>query len=256
MLFTLKEIQDYRLRTTDGNLGEINTFLIDDFEWMVRYLVVEVSSRHVMLSVLAFDAPDTKTRILPVDVTREAIMNSPTFDFNQPVSREVERRFSDYFDWPYYWEQDEVPTTMEGDMSSIPLIEMELEREKNEEQELIPETGSTDAEESKPNHHLCSTRALFGNTIHTTNDDHKAGKLVDMVTRNEDWDIPYLVVETGGLLSGKKVLIAPGWVQRIDEVNSRMDVNLTQETIRDLPPFNSVLDLTSDYPDKFNENPK
>ncbi len=46
MLFTLRGIQDYLLRTVDdGATGEIKTVIIDDFDWVVRYVVAEVAER-------------------------------------------------------------------------------------------------------------------------------------------------------------------------------------------------------------------
>jgi len=243
MLFTLKDIQKYQLRTADGDFGEIKSFLIDDFEWVVRYLIVEVGSRNVLLSVFAVGTPDSSANLLPVNVTKEKVMNSPTFEMNQRVSREVERRFSDYFEWPYYWEPDDVPNTLPGDLTAVPLIDLELDREQKQSEELIPETGAFGAETTEANKHLRSTRTLFGQAIHATNDDRNAGKLVDMVTQDDDWNILYLVVDTGGLLPGKKVLLAPSWVQRIDEKNSRIDLNLNHETIQDSPQFTSLQDL-------------
>ncbi len=254
MLFTLKEIQEYQLNAVDGEFGKIKAFLVDDFEWIVRYLVVEVGSRNVLLSVLAVGDPDRDHQVLPVNVTKEKIMNSPNFNVNQRLTRETERQFSDYFEWPYYWEPDDVPNTLPGDLTAVPLIDMELDREQQEgEQELIPQTGTTGSEAAQSNDHLRSTQALFGSTIHTTNDDRSAGKLSDIVAQSEDWNVLYLVVDTGGLLTGKKVLVSPNWVQRIDEAGSRIDVNLKQETIQASPEFHSALDLDSDYQSRLSD---
>lgn len=246
MLFTLKDIQEYKLRAQDGDFGKIKTFLIDDFEWTVRYAVAEIGSRNVLLSVLALDVPDTVNRVLSVNLTRERMMNSPEINFDRPLSRATERQVSDYFEWPYYWDAADVPNTLPGDLTAVPLIDMELDRERQEvgqDQELIPQTGDADQD----NFHLRSTKDLFGLAIHTTNDDRNAGKLSDIVAQDEDWQILYLVVDTGGLLSGKKVLLSPTWVEKIDESDVRMDVNLAEATIKDSPAFNSVVDLNDDY---------
>ncbi len=254
MLFTLKEVQDYQLRAVDGDFGKMKTFLLDDFEWVIRYLVVEVGSRDVLLSVLAVGEPDRDHKVLPVDVSKDKVMNSPTFDIHQPLSRETEREFSDYFEWPYYWEPDDVPNTLPGDLTAVPLIDMELDREEKEgEQALIPETGTTGPETDQPNDRLRSTQALFGDTIHTTNDNRAAGKLFDIVTQSENWNILYLVVDTGGLLSGKKVLVSPNWVRKIDEAGSRIYVNLKQETIQNSPEFQSIHDLDGDYQSRLDD---
>ncbi len=250
MLFTLKEVQDYRLQAIDGDIGRIKSFLVDTFAWVVRYIVVEEGSRYVLLSVTTLNPLDSRERFLPVNITKEMIINSPSFDFNQPVSREIERQFCDYFEWPYYWEPDDVPNTLPGDLTSVPLIDMELDREQQEEEEeMIPETGASDltSHPEQHDHYLAKSQELLGSTIHTTNDDRNAGKLVDMVGQAEDWNIMYLVIDTGGLLSGKKVLVAPSWVKQIDILNSRMDIDLKQETIRNSPEFKSIEDLTPDY---------
>jgi hypothetical protein len=246
MLFTLKDIQNYRLQAVNGDFGAVKTFIIDDFAWVVRYLVAEVGSRQVLLAVQAIGAADRNAHVLPVNTTKERIMNSPTFDPKQTITREVEQRFSDYFDWPYYWEPEDVPNTMPGDLTAIPLIDMELDREQQEEQELIPQTGETDAGAAEDNRYLCSTQDIFGYTVHAMNDDRNAGKLADMVIEDEDWNIQYLMVDTGGLLPGKKVLLAPSWVQRIDQANSRIDMDLAHETIQDGPEFASIDALNSD----------
>lgn len=253
MLFTLKDIKDYHLQAVDGEIGKIESFIVDTFNWVVRYLVLELENkRYILLSAGAIGKPASGVQALPVFVSREFITNGPTFDITQPLSREIERQFSDYYEWPYYWEPGDVPNTLPGDLTAVPLIDMEIDREqKEEEQELIPATGDETAGQN--NFHLHSTRELFGETIHTTNDDHNAGKLVDIVTQDENWNVLYLVVDTGGLLSSKKVLVSPNWVQQIDEMGSRIDVNLKQETIQNSPEFNSAQDLTSDYQSRLND---
>lgn len=251
MLFTLKEIQEYRLHAIDGDFGEIRDVIIDDQDWAVRYLIVGIGSRQVLLSIYPLSTPDMDKHVLPVNLTQEKMMNSPVIDFGQPVSREVERQISDYFDWPYYWAPDEVPDTRPGDLTAVPLIEMELDREEQEQEELIPQTGETSA--GQQNGHLQSAKAMFGSVIHASNDDHDAGKLVDMLTGNEDWSILYLVVDTGGMLSGRKTLIAPTWVEQMDVPHARIDINLSSETIHNSPEFSSTVDLSEDYQDRLRD---
>lgn len=245
MLQSLREIQEYRIQAQDGEFGKIHSFLVDDFEWILRYLVVEVGSRTVLLSVRALGMPDRDGQVFPVNVSTEFMMNSPVINLDRPLSREIERQLSDYFEWPYYWDPTDVPNTAPGDLTSIPLIDMELEREQNEE-ELIPQTGGTGGVNSQ-DYHLRSSKTLFGDAIHATNDDQGAGRLYDIITQDEDWNVLYLVVDTGGLLSGKKVLVSPNWVEQIDEMDSRIDVNLSSETVKDSPEFRDIEDLTDDY---------
>lgn len=242
MLHSIKEIQEYQLKATDGDFGEIQFFLFDDFDWVVRYAVVEVGSRRVLLAMHAFGQPDGNARILPVNLTREKIMNSPVIDLNMPISREIETQLSDYYEWPYYWSPTDYPETMPGDLTAVPLIDMELDREEQleqQEQELIPQTGSTP--------HLRSTRQALSSVLHTTNDDKNAGRMVDMVVRDDDWSILYLVADPGGILTGKKVVVSPNWVEQIDEPEMRIDIDLKAETVYNSPSMENVLDLTDDF---------
>lgn len=253
MLFSLQEIQNYQLRAQDGDFGEIKSFLIDDDNWVVRYLMVKVGNRDVLLSVMAMGAPDPIERVVPTNLSRDRIMNSPEIRAGKPLSRDIERQLSDYYEWPYYWEPGEVPNTRPGDLTAVPLIDMELDKEAQEDQALIPQTGEESSSEKKNESHLHDTKVLFGETIHTTNDDRNAGRLTDMVTQDEDWNLLYLVVDTGGLLTNNKVLVAPSWVTQIDELDNRIDVQLSAETIQNSPNFNTIGDITQEYQTKLND---
>ena len=41
MLRSLKKLEHYTVTATDGDIGSVANFLLDDERWTVRYLVVE-----------------------------------------------------------------------------------------------------------------------------------------------------------------------------------------------------------------------
>ena len=41
MLRSLKELEHYAVSATDGDIGHVADFLLDDERWIVRYLVVD-----------------------------------------------------------------------------------------------------------------------------------------------------------------------------------------------------------------------
>src|SRR5690554_372334 len=127
-------MQKYKLRAVDGDFGEIKFFLFDDFNWVVRYAAIEVGSRSVLLAMHTFEQPDNEAHTLTVQLTREKIMNSPIIDLDLPISREIETKLSDYYAWPYYWQATDYPNTMPGDLTAVPLIDMQLDREEQEEE--------------------------------------------------------------------------------------------------------------------------
>ena len=244
MFYRLSEIQDYSLRASDGEFGEIRGFIIDDLDWQVRYMVVQVGSRYVLLAPRVLGQPDVQNKTFPVTVGRAAVMNSPEIDPELKLSREMERRLADHFEWPYYWDADDVPTTSPGDLTAIPLIDMQLEKEA-EEQEQAPQANAN-GEVS----HLRNTREIFGYTVHAANDDANAGRLEDLVVNGEDWSVLYMVIDSGG----QHVLVAPAWVKEIDEMDSRIAMDLSSETIRSSPPFATIADLTPDYQNRLNQH--
>lgn len=248
MFYNLHELQKYHLRGQDGEtFGEIKSFVIDDFDWVIRYIVLSIDNRTVLLSRFTFGSPDPIAKVIPITVNQEKIINSPELDLSGSLSRDIERKLSDYYEWPYYWEPTDVPNTLPGDLSAVPLIDMQLDREAQEEMELIPQTGDPRGTLNHDDSHLRSTKVIFGQTVHTSNDDRNDGKLVDMVTQDGDWSVLYLVIDTNDLLSSHKVLVSPSWVERIDEINNRIDIKLSSETIHKSPEFSSIVDLTKDY---------
>jgi len=62
MLRSMKDLEGYGIRATDGTIGHVKDFCFDDHTWVVRYLVVEtgswLSSRKVLISPIAIGHPD------------------------------------------------------------------------------------------------------------------------------------------------------------------------------------------------------
>ena len=246
MLFNLKDVQGYRLQALDGTFGEIKYFLIDTFHWSVRYVVVQVGSRQVLLPIRSVAIVDALSKALLVNLSSEKIMNSPEIPLDRPFLRAREQELFDYYEWPYYWDAADVPSTMPGDLTAVPLINMELEREAAED-EMIPQTGQQEDQ------HLYHSDVLFNATVHATNNDQNAGLLSDLIVRDADWEVLYAAIETGTPLARRKVVLAPTWIEQIDAADGRVDVNLTSDTIEGSPEFKDVMDINEDYQARLND---
>ena len=57
----------------------------------------------------------------------------------------------------------------------------------------------------------------------------------------------YIVVDTRNFLPGKKVLISPAWVEKVDWAEGKVRVNLSQEGIRHSPPYNPSAPIDREY---------
>ena len=107
MLRSMKNLEDYAIRATDGIIGHVKDFYFDDEAWVIRYLVVDtgtwLSSRKVLISPISIGHPDWTDRVLPVSITKEQVKNSPDIDTQKPVSRQHEIQYLGYYGYPYYW---------------------------------------------------------------------------------------------------------------------------------------------------------
>ena len=65
--------------------------------------------------------------------------------------------------------------------------------------------------------------------------DGALGEVEECFFDDEQWTARYLVVDTGGWLSGRRVLISPGSVRDVDIANGRVIVILTRKQVEDSP---------------------
>jgi len=65
--------------------------------------------------------------------------------------------------------------------------------------------------------------------------DGELGSVVELYFDDETWGIRYLVVDTGGWLSGRRVLISPFSIIRTDWDAKRLDVALTKKQVENSP---------------------
>ena len=80
-------------------------------------------------------------------------------------------------------------------------------------------------------------KSLIGFTMGAT--DGEIGKVRDFYFDDHSWTIRYLVVETGGWLSGRKVLISPEAVIKENRDKHVFPVNLTMEQIKNSPDIDT-----------------
>jgi sporulation protein YlmC with PRC-barrel domain len=107
MLRSLEEVKGYHIQATDGKIGHVEDFIVDDESWEIRYLVVDtrkwLHGKQVLLSPKWIQEIKWLESNVYVDLSREAVRNSPKYDPFSPVNREYEIRLYDYYGRPKYW---------------------------------------------------------------------------------------------------------------------------------------------------------
>ena len=206
----------------------------DDESWAVRYIIVDTGKwlpgRLVLISAMAVTQPDRVSRQLNVALTREQVRNSPAIDTEQPVSRQQERLHLRYYGYPYYW----VGPALWG-ASTLPAVATPPVP--------VEAAGATDSDSAES--HLRSCREVAG--YHLRGTDGELGHADDFLVDDSDWAIRYLVVDTSNWWVGRKVLIAPEWVDSIDWLERSVHVDVTRATVEQAPRYDAAAHVTRQW---------
>jgi hypothetical protein len=78
-----EEMIKYHLRETDGRMGHIADFLIDDEVWQIKFIEADTRNwwpgKHVLIAPERIDSIDGENRIVHVNLSREALEHSPVY---------------------------------------------------------------------------------------------------------------------------------------------------------------------------------
>jgi hypothetical protein len=231
MLHKAKTLESYRVDSLDGHIGNVNDFYFDDHHWAVRYLVAATGSwlegRKVLLSPYARVAVSTEKQHIAIALTKRQIEDSPSLASDKPVSRQFEESYYAYYGWPMYWNG---PFMWGG--GPYPVGDFnQYTRSPQAEKVWDP--------------HLRSTRAVSGYHIQAA--DGEIGHVEDFVIDDQSWAIRYLIINTHNWWPGKKVLVAPYWIERISWETSKIFAKLSREAIKQSPQYTEESGLTREY---------
>jgi hypothetical protein len=105
-LRSTSEVTGYSIHATDGDIGHVDDFIVDDGDWAIRYVVISRSwwpGKKVMLSSEWIERVSWDARQIFVPLSRETIKGAPDWDDTQPLSRADEQRLFDYYEMRGYW---------------------------------------------------------------------------------------------------------------------------------------------------------
>lgn len=238
MLRNLDDLHDRAIRASDGDIGHVKDFYIDDQAWVIRYLVVEtggwLSSRKVLISPISISHPDWPRKELSVSITREQVKNSPGIDTDKPVSRQHEIDYLAYYAYPSYWGGPGLwgasaqPNMMMPQFTSTPsVVKPQIDN---------PLANAAPAIRQRTNDpHLRSCNMVMTYHLHAT--DGEIGPVQGLVVDEQTWAIRYLIVNTSNWWLGHQVLIAPDLIHDMSWPDGAVSLNLTRQKIKDAPPY-------------------
>ena len=100
-LKSVRDVTGYHILASNGQIGHVEDFLIDDVTWTVRYLMVDTSNwiggRTVLVAPEWADTIDWMRQEVHVHVTREAIKSCPPYDPELIIDRAFEARLENIY---------------------------------------------------------------------------------------------------------------------------------------------------------------
>jgi len=104
------QVTGYHIHASDGEIGHIEDFIIDEETWAIRYLVVATTNfwpgKKILVSPQWIASISWETQEVFSDLSRDKIKDSPTYDDASVITREDEVGLYGYYDRDGYWVAD------------------------------------------------------------------------------------------------------------------------------------------------------
>lgn len=101
-------VMGYHIRARDGEIGHVSGFLVDDYLWSVRYLIVNTSNwwvgHQVVISPEWIQDVSWSDSKVTIDLDRQAIKDAPAYDQDKLIDRDAELRIYDHYGRNGYWQ--------------------------------------------------------------------------------------------------------------------------------------------------------
>lgn len=106
-LRSVAEVTGYHIHASDGSIGHVEEFLLDDEGWAIRYIVVDTRNwwpgKKVLVPPHWCQDVNWGERELRVDLTRAQVKASPEYDPSAPVGRDYEADLHQHYGRDPYW---------------------------------------------------------------------------------------------------------------------------------------------------------
>ena len=101
------EVTGYHIQSEDGEIGHVEDFIIDDQTWAIRYLVIDTRNwwpgKMILVSTQWIDHVSWSNSKVFVNLTREAIRQSPEYTKGSLLARDYETALHRHYGRQGYW---------------------------------------------------------------------------------------------------------------------------------------------------------
>lgn len=243
MFLSANALIGYDVLATDEKVGSIEDIYFDDNEWIVRYLVDKTGflffGKKVLIPLLELDSIDSNKKNVKLKITKEEVMNSPTIDQDEPVSRDKEKLILGYYAFQPYWNVGSgfmgggIGNAGSGYMGSAAGFGGLKSR-----REIVK-----DSEEDEENS-LRSVTEMVGYKMGIKEDE--IGEVADLIL-DENHEIAFIAVKTDKLECRDYMLVLPEWIHYISYRGKVFSTNKPKAYFENCPEYN----LGDTVPDEY-----
>ena len=100
-LRSIEAVTGCHIHATDGEIGHVDDFLLEDTDWSIRYLIVNTSNwwsgQKVLISPRSAREFEWADKLVNLDVDRQRVKDSPAYDTSITVDGAYEEKFLTYY---------------------------------------------------------------------------------------------------------------------------------------------------------------
>jgi hypothetical protein len=100
-LRSIARVTGYHIHASDGEIGHVEDFLMEDGDWSIHYLIVDTKNwwpgKKVLISPRSTREIDWTDSLVNLDVDRQRVKDSPAYDASVTVDRAYETQFHSYY---------------------------------------------------------------------------------------------------------------------------------------------------------------
>lgn len=199
MLRSLNEIMHFQLQGIDEEIGCCKSFLFNDKLWVIPYMVTDTNK---------WLPGGLKVLISPISLCAP---NWEQHQFSINLTREEIKNS------PSLDEHRPISHLYEAELFNANVLEDET-KNKSEDRHLR-------SIENAKGHGICAT-------------DQEIGHVEDFILNDQNWTIPYIVIDTRNWLpGGHKALIYHKSIEAVNWAEGSITVNVSAQKIKESPAF-------------------
>jgi hypothetical protein len=104
-LRSIREVRSYTVEAIDGEVGQVDSFLIDDENWNIKYLVIDTrkwlswlpGGKYHIISPQWIKEIDWENSRIVIEYDKDTLENSPMYDPEQVIDIEFENKLYDCY---------------------------------------------------------------------------------------------------------------------------------------------------------------